>query len=538
MSDNIPSDWTPPLITAISCPIPNSKEPEECKEDPQPDPQPEECANNPKEPTTQEPKPDPTTGTTSCCEGCKQTQSCCTPCIPCCTPCQNPPTNSDKPNSKEPEGISGKLPGKEQTTKECTTSNEEHGTMYPSTTRKRDITHTEAQNAPQKFKITSDRGKSWDDWTPPENLDTTQPTDVTFITSRPGDLFVDPGFEEPIGYLPFETLTPTPREIAKQNEYEDESETWFSVKPELNPPPEQPVGPIQFSPTYTKLPESVHESIEDGTTLVNSKFAGHDPDSITWISPAQWTSMQWDGTPFDLTGKSKSQICSWLTDNGSPYIVRGLRERFYEVNPFQDNSQPTVAEIDAWNLEAIRHIRSLFGISTPVIPDARLYIECVWADERKHTTVWDSKYSDTFSCIHDEGPPKVYGSCFDRAPGPCHQTIHTQANSHCGAAFFPDATDRAPYHNASPYGATPELYPELSSHLAPFSGVEGISGANMDLPWSIKMAAIVARWICLEGQTGHPGPYLAKENRQYFGCSWRSLVINGKDVHGFRGKWR
>jgi hypothetical protein len=85
--------------------------------------------------------------------------------------------------------------------------------------------------------------------------------------------------------------------------------------------------------------------------------------------------------------------------------------------PFADKFAPTVDEIDHWNIKVINHIRDMLGIPNKVTGDPRLYLEVAWADERKFTTIWDTKY------------PGV----FDTAYGPCSKP---SSNGHCGAMVF------------------------------------------------------------------------------------------------------
>jgi hypothetical protein len=72
----------------------------------------------------------------------------------------------------------------------------------------------------------------------------------------------------------------------------------------------------------------------------------------------------------------------------------GLRKYFYKVNPFKDNKNPTVAEVDYWKVEVICHFWNLFGITTPVEPDECLFAIAHFNDERKYSQNWDEKYPE------------------------------------------------------------------------------------------------------------------------------------------------
>jgi len=268
----------------------------------------------------------------------------------------------------------------------------------------------------------------------------------------------------------------------------------------------------------------------EGLTPVMRSSTGalrHDPDGITWLTPAQWNQTTWDGVPFNVSGKTTSEICAFL--GSSPYLVKGLRQRFYEVNPFADNENPTVTEINNWNLEVIRHFRKLLGNPTPVDHDARLYLEASWADERKYTTVWDTSYP--VGMLYQTSPDAAYVG--GQAQGPCVGYTDT-ASGHCGAAFFPNSSDRAPYLAALPYQNNFTAYPELNGYVSRRSQTEGIRGLNpAGKPWSILLASAIRNWICEEGLSGHPGPYVGTDARRYFGCSW---WWTGGTLN-YRGKW-
>lgn len=287
-------------------------------------------------------------------------------------------------------------------------------------------------------------------------------------------------------------------------------------------------GPTLYTGVYSLYPTNPKQMME--TTIPLSKSSpgapGQDPDSVTWLTPTQWASVSWDGVPLDTTGLTRQQLCTWL--GPSPYLVKGLRQRFYEVNPFTDNDNPTVAEINDWNLEVIRHFRKLFGNSSPVDHDARLYLEALWADERKYSTVWDTAYP--VGMVYQTNP-EVLSYTGGTHVGPCVGYTDV-AVGHCGAGFFPSTADRAPYISAS-YNNDYITHPELNGYNARFSGTEGMAALNpLGVPWSMKLAFIIRNWICNEGLTQHAGPYVG--DRRWFGCNW---WYTGGNLN-YRGKWR
>lgn len=260
------------------------------------------------------------------------------------------------------------------------------------------------------------------------------------------------------------------------------------------------------------------------TPGTNNDQLSHAPDDILWINPQRYVESTWDGTPIDVTTSTRSEICTFIRP-AAPFVVRGLREHFYNINPFADNVNPTVAEINNWNLEVIRHFRALLGNTTPVNNNARLYLEARWSDERKYTEAWDSQYPGAGD------PGKADGVCFIGG-----NPVDT-SGGHCGEAFFPNTADRATAIAQPPYSNDTTTYPELTGYVERHGRAAGLSGAKASFPWSIKFAWLLANWICDEGLTGHPGPYVGDDAREQFGCSWWR-EDPAADWVNFRGKWR
>lgn len=374
-------------------------------------------------------------------------------------------------------------------------------------------------------------------------------------------------------------------QIQLNNEYEDEADQWFSSTPTPNPVPGcmdpaatnyNPAatiddgtctyGPIpgcmdpaasnynpaatvddgsclygpqpvkQYIPTHTLLaaPMSQPDMINTMTQVSNAdKSTDHQGvDGINRPGEvAGYTNplLQWDGVPFNPVGKTNAEICAFVKPLGAwpnPFVYKGLLQKYNEVQPFADEVNPTVAEIDKWNLEVVNHFRNLFGIP-PMQPDARLYLECRWADERKYTQDWDTAYPAGSAQYPTAGAPG----------GPCwlNGAPYDTSGTHCGAAFFPNETDRAPYIAAAPYNNDLVAYPELSGYTARASAAEGKSGATQWIPWGVKMAHVLTQWLCSEGITGHSGPYFGNPARGYIGMSW---WLGSDGGHNYRGKYR
>jgi hypothetical protein len=351
------------------------------------------------------------------------------------------------------------------------------------------------------------------------------------------------GFEEELGEQTFEEINnnndpgpflgPTVDTAAAETTEQENSEST------LPPPPVPPPPPVVASKDYyvgfTITSAPTQQSMVSSTVTISSAAAAsQDPDGITWLDPSLWASSTWDGTPIDVFGSTPTneQLCDFLSPS-HPYIMKGLRERFYEVNPFSDNENPTIAEINAWDLEQIRHFRCLLGVTTPVWPDARLYLEARWADERKNTNAWDVSYPDTNTCGG--------GSCNGKSPGPCFG-FPDLAGGHCGGSFWPVELDRQAYIQAPPYNNDVVSYPELGAYSNRRSKAEGIIAHNAGMPWSIKMSVMILQFACSEGLSGHAGPFVGDSNatggtqdRTFFGSSWWHEPGSGSI--SMRGKW-
>jgi hypothetical protein len=236
-------------------------------------------------------------------------------------------------------------------------------------------------------------------------------------------------------------------------------------------------------------------------------IAAHDPDSVPWISKADWEAAKWDGTIYSPSKMAPKDFVNAICP--SVDRVRGIREVFYANRPFADNSNPTKAEIDEWHRIAINHVRALVGYTgedRQVTKDHCMFARALWGDERKHSTKWDAKY------------PGTLGSAF----GPC---MGSTTNPHCGATFVPSAEDQAPYLPAGHAVCSAE------------PGSEGVFNApKSNIPWSLKWSRGLCNTLHAEGfWGGHIGPWF---HREKFGFNfWESDAGNMNSIAILRGKW-
>lgn len=246
-----------------------------------------------------------------------------------------------------------------------------------------------------------------------------------------------------------------------------------------------------------------------GVQIISAASIPHDPDT----DPTDWTGSEWDGIPFpgNWETATKEELCAFAFPLGHGNAMLGLREKFYQLNPFADTNNPTVVEIEDWNIAVIEHFRSLFGIDTPIEKDRCLYVRALWADERKYTDYWDTAY------------PSGGGS----PPGPicCPSGVACSTDAHCGDIFYPlDYNDQLPYFTGSPE-------PEPGCPWVGGGSTGIITTSTKTTNWVSQLSRVIKNWVCSEGQTGHAGPFFT---RTKVGMSW--LVFNSGAVQ-FRGKW-
>lgn len=258
----------------------------------------------------------------------------------------------------------------------------------------------------------------------------------------------------------------------------------------------------ELATTVQYTPDQADYSTFQSKPLSIRSITAHDPDSIGWI---KWEKTKWDGTvynPLKMTNAAfNAAVCPGVD------TIRGIREVFYRHKPFADNKKPTKAEIDEWHRIAINHVRALVGYTSKdrqVSKDHCMFARALWADERRFTTIWDTKY------------PGRVGS----AAGPCQGSN----NAHCGASFIPTAQDQKPY---LPDGPT----------CTSSGGSEGVfSGPKSNIPWSVKWSRAFCNTLLAEGfWGGHIGPFLRREK---FGFSfWDADPANINSNAVLRAKW-
>ena len=274
------------------------------------------------------------------------------------------------------------------------------------------------------------------------------------------------------------------------------------------PPPPCPVY-TQYTPyTWRKIPNATPAQgnnpanrIIAGTSV--SRTVNIDEGPPAWIPQSDWNAMYWDGVPLtDIYNKTPSQLCVWMFKGRA---MKGLKQHYEAIKPFCDPANPTVAEVDNWHLEVIKHFRNLLGVTTPIQLDARLMLESAWAEERYWLQFFWASYTGT------------NGSAY----GPCVGTT----NQHCGASFIPSIVDQQPYYTQ---------YPDITPTMTQSSRAEGIGNQNTNLPWMLKLVGVLQNWVCSEGLVGHTGPFVTREK---VGMS----IFAGADGLGpssrFRIKW-
>jgi len=288
-------------------------------------------------------------------------------------------------------------------------------------------------------------------------------------------------------------------------------------EPAPAPAPEPAPEPPSRSDLVQYTPDQSNWTAFQWKPLAVSSITAHDPYSIGWIKKSTWDAAKWDGVPIDPCVLSREELAAKICPTGDTLL--GLHEKFYEVNPFKDNVNPTKAEVDEWHRIAINHFRSLIGYTEPerqIKPDHCLMIQALWADQRHWTTDWDTEYPVD---------PSATSGCgkLDSACGPCPQ-IGSQ-NGHCGASFIPSKEEQVPY--------LPDGY-----HFCPDGGggAEGAFGASKsNIPWSIKFVRNLCHTIYAEGMSGHSGPWF---HREKFGFSFWDADPTDKGCNArLRAKW-
>lgn len=259
----------------------------------------------------------------------------------------------------------------------------------------------------------------------------------------------------------------------------------------IYPPPACPVY-FQYTPNImiqgtaaAPLPVRMNNSTQVSQAVATVNDQGPHPD---WIPQSDWDAMYWDGIPLtDIYNKTPAQLCVWMFKNRS---MKGLKQHYETVQPFCDPTNPTIAEIDNWHLEVIKHFRNLLGVTTPIEIDPRLMLETLWAEERYYHLYWDTEYPGTQN--------SAYGPCKLPPPAP---SSNLSTNQHCGASFIPSIEDQTPYYTQ---------YPSIAPTMMQSSRAEGIGNQNTNLPWALKFVGLLQNWVCTEGLVGHTGPFVTR----------------------------
>jgi len=257
---------------------------------------------------------------------------------------------------------------------------------------------------------------------------------------------------------------------------------------------------VQYTPNAANWDSFASKPFESGLNT------SHDPDGVGWINAMDWAQAEWDGTIYNPSQMTAQEFADAICP--SVDRIRGLREVFYQHNPFNDINNPTKAEVDEWHRIAINHLRALIGYTSEdrqVKKDHCMFARAQWGDERKFTDQWDAEY------------PGDLGS----VSGPCLGS----SNAHCGATFIPDLSDQAAY------------LPEGHEGCSTQAGSEGVfSGPKSNIPWSIKWSRGFCNTLLAEGfWGGHVGPWF---HREKFGFSfWDNDPSNNNNNAVLRAKW-
>lgn len=92
-------------------------------------------------------------------------------------------------------------------------------------------------------------------------------------------------------------------------------------------------------------------------TLAVRRVDNHTPDGIRWLSENDWK--PWDGHVIDPREYTRWELYDKVCPSGN--TILGLKELYYQHNPFSDVYRPTKAEVDEWHRLVVNHIRKLFG---------------------------------------------------------------------------------------------------------------------------------------------------------------------------------
>lgn len=217
----------------------------------------------------------------------------------------------------------------------------------------------------------------------------------------------------------------------------------------------------------------------------------HHPFNSPSFKKEDWDSTEWDckttlPNPCYKDGVKdawKPQV-EWVFPKK---ILRGVLQLYEAKKPFCDPDNPTVYEIEQWNLEVIRHLRKVMGITTPVVYMKELFVKSRLSDEKKFSSYWN----EGVMC----NPDKYWGDFNNPTETP-----------HCGFGFIPkDQTKYEKYFDGQPKTTTNSM------------SAEGIFGFSLEEPWSTKLMTIIYNTMISEGYCGHSGNFTFSEK---IGMTW------------------
>ena len=357
-----------------------------------------------------------------------------------------------------------------------------------------------------------------DDSDPPIDQPQDDPPIVESII--PVDPMVDPGIPW-IGQLPTKTLQVQPQtwigDLYEPKQLQpDTSPCQLNKPPGYVRYPQMTPGIIMadWNNAYDMWPVNGYHGtwhLTRATLLSSTVSKGtqrQDPDGIHWIPQSNWKAAEWDCVPRSHCKYTKMEMQKWLfPDNNT---MRGLRERFYEVNPFTDVNNPTIAEIDSWNVEVINHFRRLLGLKNTATPLRSLFKRAYWASEAYAIRRFVQERQ-----IKNEKGDVIRIEHYYTSKGVCPKG---QKNAHCKAGYLPACgmLDYPSETNEPGQDHPAYKYPDETDwsciKSVPGNQAEDIVTTKTNLPWSIKMSRVILQFIASDGFCGHTGPFLIREH--------------------------
>jgi hypothetical protein len=135
----------------------------------------------------------------------------------------------------------------------------------------------------------------------------------------------------------------------------------INVTHTTNPPPEtnttNPPPEIASKSQYVETDTSVWDRLifENLTSMHSDHSPATVPDSY------ESSKAIWDGTKVDISNMSREEELNALCPTGD--VLKGIEELYEKTKPFKDTANPTMAEVDAWNVAVVLHFRSMLNIA-------------------------------------------------------------------------------------------------------------------------------------------------------------------------------